>query len=187
MMRKKNDTLRSTLLDAARQIADTEGLEAVNIRSLAGKGGVAAGTVYNYFSDKDEILLALTEEYWRQTLSRMPAVITADSFCGQLLEIFAFLKEQIEQSAGRLMNSLGNVETAGYARMASMQSELETAIMKCLEQDGKVRGEIWNETFTKEQFVRFLMMNMLMLLKSEKPDIDFFFEIVRRTIYETKA
>lgn len=187
MMRKKNDTLRSTLLDAARQIADTEGLEAVNIRSLAGKAGVAAGTVYNYFSDKDEILLALTEEYWRQTLSRMPAVITADSFCGQLLEIFAFLKEQIEQSAGRLMNSLGNVETAGYARMASMQSELETAIMKCLEQDGKMSGEIWNETFTKEQFVRFLMMNMLMLLKSEKPDIDFFFEIVRRTIYETKA
>lgn len=61
-MRKKNDTLRSTLLDAARQIADTEGLEAVNIRSLAGKAGVAAGTVYNYFSDKDEILLALTEE-----------------------------------------------------------------------------------------------------------------------------
>lgn len=65
-MRRKDDTLRDTLLDCARNIADTDGIEAINIRSIAGKAGVAAGTVYNYFSSKDEILLALTEEYWKQ-------------------------------------------------------------------------------------------------------------------------
>jgi len=48
--------------------------------SLAGKAGVAAGTVYNYFSNKDEILLALTEEYWRQALLEMKTEITAVSF-----------------------------------------------------------------------------------------------------------
>ena len=48
-MRRKDDTLRDTLLEYARELADSEGLEAVNIRSIAGKAGVAAGTVYNYF------------------------------------------------------------------------------------------------------------------------------------------
>ena len=61
-MRRKDDTLRDTLLEYARELADSEGLEAVNIRSIAGKAGVAAGTVYNYFAGKDEILLALTED-----------------------------------------------------------------------------------------------------------------------------
>ena len=99
-MRKKDDTLRDTLLNLSREIADTEGIEAVNIRSIAGRAGVATGTVYNYFSNKDEILLALTEEYWKQTLTEMRSAVTADSFCGQVREIFCFLKASGDGMAG---------------------------------------------------------------------------------------
>ena len=70
-MKRKDDTLRDTLLSLARNVADTEGIEAVNIRSIAKKAGIASGTVYNYFSNKDEILLALTEEYWDRALLDM--------------------------------------------------------------------------------------------------------------------
>lgn len=182
-MRKKDDTLRDTLLDLSRQIADAEGIDAVNIRAIAKRAGVATGTVYNYFSNKDEILLALTEEYWRQTLAEMRNAVTSDSFCGQLQEIFYFLKIRIDQSAGKLMNSLGNVETAGQASMASMQSALETSFVYRMEQDSEIRKDVWNETFTKEQFARFIMMNLMMLLKTKAPDIDFFIAVIRRTIY----
>ncbi len=182
-MRKKDDTLRDTLLNLSREIADTEGIEAVNIRSIAGRAGVATGTVYNYFSNKDEILLALTEEYWKQTLTEMRSAVTADSFCGQVREIFCFLKARIDQSAGKLMNSLGRVETAGLERMASMQAALETAFVYRMEQDPDIRKDVWNEAFTKEQFARFVMMNLMMLLKMKAPDIDFFIAVIRRTIY----
>ena len=67
-MRRKDDTLRDTLLNLARNIADTQGIDAVNIRAIAQRAGIATGTMYNYFSNKEEILLALTEEYWKQTL-----------------------------------------------------------------------------------------------------------------------
>ena len=86
-MRKKDDTLQATLLELARRTADEEGIAAINIRYLARKAGVATGTVYNYFSSKDEILLAITEEYWKQTLAEMENVITARTFCGQLCQI----------------------------------------------------------------------------------------------------
>lgn len=82
------------------------------------------------------------------------------------------------------MNSLGNVEAAGHARMASMQSALESDFIRCMERDPDVRGDIWDETFTKERFAHFLMMNMVMLLKSEAPDIRFLIVIIRRAIYE---
>ena len=48
-MRRKDDTMRDTLLNSARDIADTEGIDAVNIRSIAKRAGIASGTVYNYF------------------------------------------------------------------------------------------------------------------------------------------
>lgn len=182
-MKRKDDTLRDTLLSLARNVADTEGIEAVNIRSIAKKAGIASGTVYNYFSNKDEILLALTEEYWERALLEMRTKITADSFCGQLQEIFSFLRERIDQSAGKLMNSLGNVEIAGQTRMIYVQTELEAALIQRMEQDAKIRRDIWDETFTKEQFARFIMMNMTALLKARAPDISFFVILIKRIIY----
>lgn len=182
-MRRKDDTLRDTLLNLSRDIADSEGIDAVNIRAIAQRAGVATGTVYNYFSNKDEILLALTEEYWKQTLLEMRTAVTADSFCGQLEEIFAFLKERIDQSAGNLMNSLGNMERAGQARMVSMQTELAAAIIRRMEQDADIRKDIWNETFTRERFAHFIMRNMMMLLKARSYDITFLISIIKRTIY----
>ena len=44
-MRKKDDNLRDTLLDFAREITKTQGIDSVTIRSLAGMAGVATGTV----------------------------------------------------------------------------------------------------------------------------------------------
>lgn len=182
-MRRKDDTLRDTLLEYARNVADSEGIGAINIRSIAQKAGVATGTVYNYFSNKDDILLALTEKYWKQTLIELRTAITSDSFCGQLEEIFAFLKNRIDQSAGKLMGSLGNVDTAGQERMRSMQAHLEAALIQRMEQDTHIRKSIWDETFTKQQFVRFILLNMTMLLKTKAHDIHFLIEIVKRTIY----
>ena len=181
-MRKKDTALRGILLDLARETADTQGLDAVNIRILAEKAGVATGTVYNCFSCKDEILLALTEEYWQKALLEMEALNTGASFCEQLQEIYAFLKKRIHQSAGRLMNSLGNAETAGQERMVSMQSALESIFIRRMEQDPLVRRDIWTESFTKKQFAHFIMLNMMMMLRTEAPDIDFFITIINRTI-----
>ena len=184
-MRKKDDTLRDTLIKLARSIADTDGIDAVNIRTIAQRAGIATGTMYNYFSSKEEILLALTEAYWMQTLPEMYTAITADSFCGQLKEIFVFLKERIDQSAGKLMNSLGGLEELGQLKMASMQSALEASLLQSMEGDAAIREDIWNEQFTKQQFARFVMGNLTMLLKAKSPmaDLDFFIAIIKNTIY----
>lgn len=184
-MRKKDDTLRDTLLSLARSIADTDGIDAVNIRTIAQRAGIATGTMYNYFSNKDEILLALTEEYWMHALLEMKTVITADSFCDQLKEIFIFLRERIDHSAGKLMNSLGSLEELGQTRMASMQSVLETSLIQCMEQDAAIRKDIWNEQFTKQQFARFVTRNMTMLLKAKAPieEFCFFIIIIKNIIY----
>lgn len=182
-MRKKNTELREAILDYARHVADTEGTDAINIRRIADQAGIAIGTIYNYFSNKEEILLALTEEYWRQTLHEMKGNIQSASFCGQLAEIYTFLYQRLTGSAGNLMGSLRNVEPAGRERMRQMQQVLRGSLMQRMAQDADIRRDIWDEHFTKEQMADFIMLNMMAMLQMGTMDIRFFLEIIKRTLY----
>lgn len=182
-MQKKDETLREVLLDCARKIADTEGISAVNIRQIAARAGVASGTVYHYFDNKDDILLALTERYWREILLDMEKEITDNVFSGQLKQIYTYLSGQVQNFAGKLMNSLGNVKSVGRRRMQSTHQELRTVLMEYMERDKSIRGDIWNEVFTREKYVNFIIMNVMACLSMQEKNIEFLIEIVKRTLY----
>lgn len=182
-MRKKDETLRATLLCHARALAETEGIAAVNMRAIAQRAGVATGTVYNYFAGKDDILFALTEESWLSALAELQSDMGGGSFCAQIEEIFAFLKARVDGAPGVLMQHLGRLEAAGQVRMAAMQADLSAALIARMDRDPQVRQDIWDETFTKTQYAAFLMRHLTMLLRSKRPDLRFLLEIVRRTLY----
>lgn len=182
-MRKKDDELREVLLSCAREIAGDGGVEAVNIRALAQKAGIAAGTVYNYFAGKEEILLALTEECWKKALQEMCETVSAKPFCCQLEEMYLFLKMRMEDSAGTLMRSLENVQDAGRIRMHTVQMEFASVIIGYMEQDRGIRTDIWKEGFTREKFADFIVRNLTMLLRTENADIRFLTELVKKIIY----
>ena len=184
-MKKKDDSLRETILSIARDMADQGGMDNLNIRSIAKKAGVASGTVYNYFSNKDEILLALTKEYWKQALLEMDAAITADSFCDGLLQILSYLKEQIHQSAGKLMHSLGGVQREGKESMAYAQLDLDAILTRLLERDPGIRSDLWEGDFTREQFVSFVRRNLIGLLKEDEQAAAFLIRLIGRVIYKS--
>ena len=52
-----------------------------------------------------------------------------------------------------------------------------------MEQDPGIRRDIWDETFTKRDYARFIMANMMLLLREHPYDFRFFLEIVKRTVY----
>lgn len=182
-VRQKDETIRDILLNNARIIADTCGIQGLSMRFIAEKSSVAVGTVYNYFSNKEELLLALTEEYWKEILLNMESAITLDSFYEQLKEMYDYLKISMEHSTRILMQSLKNSHIDGKSKMASMEDLLEKIIRKQLEQDKKIRKDIWNISFTKTQYAHFIMMNFVWHLRAKAPDISFFVEIVKRTLY----
>ena len=57
-----NPTRRKQIIDAAREIAATEGWPAVTVRAIGARIGCSAPAIYQYFSDKDEVLSALAEQ-----------------------------------------------------------------------------------------------------------------------------
>jgi AcrR family transcriptional regulator len=56
------ENLRSELITAAHKLVQEEGYDALTIRKLAARVGMAPMSVYSYFKDKQEILYALAED-----------------------------------------------------------------------------------------------------------------------------
>ena len=156
---------------------------AISIRRLAAEANIAVGTVYNYFESKQEVLLALTEEYWRESLLQMHERVSAERFSEQLVEIIAFLRSKMNDCAEILMRNLHEDVETGRARMASMQRVLRQTLVDRLNRDTTIPQYVWTESFTREAFADFVFTNILSLLQQKEESEDIFLEIVSRTLY----
>jgi AcrR family transcriptional regulator len=63
----KQSARRQRVLAAAMELAREGGYEAVQMRDVAARADVALGTVYRYFSSKDQLLTAVWAD-WREAL-----------------------------------------------------------------------------------------------------------------------
>jgi len=93
---KQKAELRSELVEAARKLVQEEGYEGLTIRKLAKRVGYAPMSVYSYFADKQDILLALAEDAF-ETLARRieshPADDPIEALQAVLVEYTAFALE----------------------------------------------------------------------------------------------
>lgn len=54
---------RRELLDAARELFAAKGFEQTNVSDIAARAGVSQGTIYWYFKSKDDLLMAVFEDW----------------------------------------------------------------------------------------------------------------------------
>ena len=181
-MRKKNMDRKRLLLDCARRIQCTEGTESLSIRRLASEAHIAVGTIYNYFESKQDVLLAMTEEYWQNALSEMQVEITSERFSEQVRQMYRFLCEKMDECAKILMRSLRENPESGRARMAAMQQKVEQALVEQIKRDKAIRKNVWNEQFRREAFASFVLSNIMLLLRKKREE-SLFFEIIERILY----
>jgi AcrR family transcriptional regulator len=76
------------ILDAAAQLVVAEGVDALSTRGVADLAGVPVASLYQYFGDKDEILLALVE----RDVADMDAQVSTDLGKLEVLSIGAIVE-----------------------------------------------------------------------------------------------
>lgn len=88
-MPKKIVQPKETILKYAREILETEGYEALNVRNLAKCSGVSVGTIYNYFEDKRVLDMYVMTAFWSEYEQLVQTILTDDSrdFYGKLRKI----------------------------------------------------------------------------------------------------
>ena len=70
-MPKNLNNVREDILLVTRQLLKDTGYSSLSIRQIAAKCGVAAGTVYNYYSSKSEIIAEILNNEWNLMLRRI--------------------------------------------------------------------------------------------------------------------
>ena len=65
-MPKILEDIQERILDAVRERIAGEGWNAVNIRTLAKRCGIASGTIYNYYPSREAILAAVISRDWEK-------------------------------------------------------------------------------------------------------------------------
>lgn len=92
--------VRGQLLAAARQILESQGKDALSLRAIALRAGVAPGTVYYHYADKAALLAGLAVDGFRQLAEAMRTAHAARGEDGGLRSTgMAFLAFVNEKSA----------------------------------------------------------------------------------------
>src|SRR5262249_52296814 len=79
------DDKRQRIIDSARKRFRHYGVKKTTMQEIAGDAGVAVGTLYLYFKDKDDLLVACTEEYIVRHRRQAEAILASDAPAGEKL------------------------------------------------------------------------------------------------------
>ncbi len=63
--------IRENILKRAEELIDLGEYESFSIRSIAKDCGIAVGTLYNYFTSKDELLMEVIGEHWHSMIDEV--------------------------------------------------------------------------------------------------------------------
>lgn len=69
----------SAILEAAAQVLEAGGLAAFTTNAVAERAGVSIGTLYQYFSDKNALLMALAGQEMQRALENVGAAMRGDA------------------------------------------------------------------------------------------------------------
>ncbi|MCD7709185.1 MAG: TetR/AcrR family transcriptional regulator [Clostridiales bacterium] len=175
-MRKKV-TSKDDLLAAAIDIAAKEGPQALSMRKLSDACGIAVGSVYNYFPDKDALLAAVSGQFWDKILC------DEDKLCRPGMGFTAFLEQYYSFLYGRLSaydrSWLGDFGGSGARRV-----QIVRLLRQALDDDVRVNDAIWNMEFNRDALVEYVFDNIVALLRAGAENCRFFIYLMERLLYE---
>ena len=87
--RQKNNNKHQRIIQAAVKVFAQKGFYQAKVSEIARAAGVADGTIYLYFQNKDDMLISLFEQEMRVILTEMKAALDAEKGPADKLAAFA--------------------------------------------------------------------------------------------------
>lgn len=70
-MPKIIEDIETKILNAAYELFQEIGYENIDMRKIAAKAGIGVGTLYNYYKNKNQLLISVLKLSWKDTLSKL--------------------------------------------------------------------------------------------------------------------
>lgn len=179
-------TSREDILKAAKALALSEGMPPLTMREVARSGGIAVGSIYNYFSTKDDLTIAVVAEVWREIFH--PALSEAEpaGFLELVERMLASIHDAVKAYPGffaKHASAIANKEK-GRAAMEGYFRHMHTVLLRALQNDPAIRKETWNAGFTPEDFAGFTLDFLRADLMLGRERGAFLTALIRRCVYQ---
>ncbi|SDK89132.1 transcriptional regulator, TetR family [Clostridium cochlearium] len=188
-MAKLIENPKDRIFQSAKAIAKDKGIAKVNIRLVAKDCGIAVGTIYNYFPKKKDLIVAIIEDFWSGVFAEINKnTVKNTDFLFQITEIYnclyLYLSNFKENWIQQLSLLKSDEKMAGRKKEDEYFKKICGIIVKAIESDLQINQNIWMENFTKQQLAKFIFNNILIMLRSDEKDIEFFIECLKKIVYE---
>jgi AcrR family transcriptional regulator len=139
---------RSEVLRAASRCIQRHGVHKTTMDDIAREAGISRPSIYRHFSDREDLLFALTTDHFRALTKRAHAVLARqDSFAERLVEGLLYLAENghrdeltrflVTHDDSEVRWHLDACDTA-----AVLAAEFWDVFLDAAEQDGELRSDL---------------------------------------------
>ena len=178
-------TSKEAIMQVCRRIAEEKGLKALSMRTVAGECGIALGTLYNYFADKEELVIAAIASLWQDFFRLPPEEASPPTLFSEYVErVFGNVRSHFRKYpdffAAHSAAIAGSGRNRARSAMERCTGEIRDSLLAALRNDSAARpfrGEL-----TRESFVEFVLDSIILLLMQNKP-CDTLIAVIRRVIY----
>lgn len=182
---KVNKDFKDIILSVAKNIAITQGITKITIRSVARNSGIAIGTVYNYFPSKGDLLVAVIEGFWNDAFSNIDwENFKHNDFYSNLEQVYSVLYIYFHQFRENWLDQLSLLKTRekqlGRQKEEEYFKQIHSKIIVLMDMDDCSKNYLWTEIITKEKMAEFIFENIITMLRRDEKNICFFIEILKK-------
>ena len=154
---------------------------------VAAKCSVSAGTIYNYYESKAELLGATIESVWQEIFFHPED----EQVFHDVTTCISWIYERFQYGNKRFpgffsLHSFGFMKEGkddGKKRMMRTWGHILNGLCEVLKNDHKIRPDVFDENFTEMQFAEILFSLMLVSVIREDYDPSSVLMLINKTLY----
>lgn len=180
-------TSKEEILKACRGIVAQQGIWAVSMRAVAQSCGVSLGSLYNYFTSKDDLILAAIESVWMDIFHMDGACAGGRSFPEYVEWIFDSVRSAADEYPNffttHSLSFADGQKSRARDTMDRYLSHIKTGMAAALRNDKAVRPDAFDDNFSADDLIDLVLTDVIVSLLRQKKDCHILLGMIRRSIY----
>ncbi|QVK20484.1 TetR/AcrR family transcriptional regulator [Mycoplasmatota bacterium] len=186
-MEKQNYNQKEIILSVAKQIALEQGMSRINIRLVAKKSNISIGTVYNNYTTKADLIVAVIEDFWIEAYKKIDLTNLIDkNFYEKIEEVYNTLSTYLQNFKDNWLDQIVQLSSQekqlGRKKQEEYFGKIRNMIVTFIDNDTSISDNIWVDGISKEKTAKFISDNMLIMLKNNEEDLSFFISLLKKII-----
>lgn len=185
-MKREIENPRELILKKAQKILYNEGYSSINIRRVAEECNIAVGTIYNYFSGKNDLIVEMMSEFWESFFDNIEVILNGNkNFYDKLKNIYDQLFKFINKFKviwldNDIYSSSEQIES-GFKKHNIYIDKLIKIIEKILIND-YYDSEGKEKKFDSHELASFIVMNLISMVQKDYCRYDFFEKVIKELL-----